>query len=128
MPFELRKKKERGRHEPCLKPDQPAIAGSLSLAIALRFSASSFMAEPNQPVTLNAQQVQELSRKLSLMRHDINNILSLVTAAVELMRTKPEMTERMIETVLEQPARIVHSVGQFSSEFQRILKVTGADI
>ena len=106
----------------------PATAGSLGLAIVLGFSAFSFMASPNQPITLNAQQVEELSRKLSLMRHDINNILSLVTAAVELMRTKPEMTERMIETVLEQPPRIVHSVGQFSGEFQRILNITGADI
>jgi hypothetical protein len=82
------------------------------------------MASVNQPVTLSAEQVEELNRKLSLMRHDINNILSLITAAVELIRTKPEMSERMIATVLEQPTRIVHSIGQFSSEFQRTLSIS----
>jgi len=82
------------------------------------------MATANQPITLSAEQVEELNRKLSLMRHDINNILSLITAAVELIRTKPEMSERMIATVLEQPIRIVDSIGQFSSEFQRTLSIS----
>jgi len=86
------------------------------------------MALPNQPITLNAHEVEELNRKLSLMRHDINNILSLVTAAVELIRTKPEMTERMTATILEQSPRIVHCVAQFSSEFQRVLQIKGSHI
>jgi hypothetical protein len=82
------------------------------------------MGSLNQPITLDAEQVKELNRKLSLMRHDINNILSRITAAVELMRSKPELTERMTTTVLEQPSKIVQSIGQFSNEFQRALQIT----
>ena len=74
---------------------------------------------PNQPITLRAEQVEELNRKLSTMRHDINNMLSLITAAVELIRSKPHMTERLAATLLEQPARISASMAQFSTEFER---------
>ena len=77
----------------------------------------------NQPVTLTPEQVEELNRKLSQMRHDINNMLSLMTAAVELIRSKPQMTERMIETALEQPSRIVACIGQFSNEFENVLGI-----
>jgi hypothetical protein len=41
------------------------------------------MALPSQPVTLDVAQLDELNRKLSEMRHDINNTLSLIMAAVE---------------------------------------------
>src|SRR5689334_15593576 len=76
------------------------------LAINRGFSASSAMDLPKQPITLRAEQVEELNRKLSTMRHDINNMLSLMIAAVELIRSKPHMTERLVATLLEQPARI----------------------
>ena len=79
------------------------------------------MGPPNQSITLSSEQVQELNAKLSLMRHDINNMLSLITAAVELIRSKPQTTERMTATLLEQPARIGDSMAKFSSEFERIL-------
>ena len=79
------------------------------------------MGSPKQPITLKAEQVEALSQKLSLMRHDINNMLSLMNAAVELIRTKPDMRERMIDTVLEQSPRITNAIDQFSSEFRRTL-------
>ena len=60
-----------------------------------------------------------LSRELSEMRHQINNHLSLVLAAVELIRARPELTERMIATVLEQPARISQAMQKFSAEFEK---------
>src|SRR5690242_4426589 len=94
---------------------------SFALAIIPGFSALSRMGFSNQPVTLTPEQVEDLSRKLSLMRHDINNMLSLMTAAVELIRSKPQMTERMVETALEQPSRIVGRIGQFSTEFEHAL-------
>jgi hypothetical protein len=58
------------------------------------------------------------------MRHDINNTLSLITAAVELIRYKPQMTERMMATLLEQPAKITTSLTQFSAEFERAFGIT----
>ena len=36
------------------------------------------MGLPIQPVSLSAEQIDELNRKLSTMRHDINNNLSLI--------------------------------------------------
>ena len=51
---------------------------------------------PSQPVTLTPEQIEELNRKLATMRHDINNQLSLIMAALELIHYKPETGERMI--------------------------------
>jgi hypothetical protein len=82
------------------------------------------MALPNQPVTLGIEQVEELNRKLSTMRHDINNTLSLIIAAVELMRVKPQMAERMMNTLMEQPAKIGVSMGEFTASFEQALRIT----
>jgi hypothetical protein len=46
------------------------------------------MALPTGPVTLTVGELEELNRKLSDMRHDINNHLSLMVAALELIRYK----------------------------------------
>ena len=50
---------------------------------------------PNQPVTLNVEQIGELNKKLATLRHDVNNNLALVVAAAEIIRRKPESAERM---------------------------------
>jgi len=82
------------------------------------------MALPSEPVTLNVAQLDELNHKLSEMRHDINNHLSLIVAAVELMRHKPQLTERMVKTLSEQPTRITESVRRFSAEFEKAMHIT----
>ena len=82
------------------------------------------MSLPNQPVTLTAAQVAELNAKLSTMRHEINNQLALIVAAVELIRLKPETTERMMETLVGQPPRTSASLLKFSAEFERALGIT----
>ncbi len=79
---------------------------------------------PKEPVTLSVEQLGELNRKLSNMRHDINNNLSLIVAAMELIRHKPQMTERMLSTLSDQPAKIGDAVSKFSSEFERTLGIT----
>lgn len=77
------------------------------------------MVLPEQPVTLTAEQIAALHRELANMRHDVNNNLSLVLAAVELIRAKPQMTERMIATLLEQPPKISQAMQKYSSEFEK---------
>jgi hypothetical protein len=77
------------------------------------------MVLPEQPVTLTAEQIAALNDELANMRHDINNHLSLVLAAVELIRAKPHMTERMIVTLLEQPAKMAQAMQIFSREFEK---------
>ncbi len=79
---------------------------------------------PSQPVTLTVEQIAELNRKLSSMRHDINNQLSLVVAAVELIRHKPDSAERMLTALVEQPPRISENLTKFSAEFERALGIT----
>src|SRR5437773_220483 len=66
------------------------------LAFPAPLPAFSEMGLPSQPVTLSIEQLDELNKKLSIMRHDINNHLSLIMAAVELLRHKPQLAERMM--------------------------------
>ncbi len=82
------------------------------------------MALPSQPVTLSIEQLEDLNKKLATMRHDINNTLSLMVAAVELMRCKPQMAERMMTTLIDQPPKITTSLSQFSADFERTLGIT----
>ena len=78
---------------------------------------------PKHPVTLTVEQIAELNSKLSAMRHDINNYLSLIIASVELIRYKPETAERMMTTLVEQPPRIANALQQFSSEFEQAFDI-----
>jgi hypothetical protein len=82
---------------------------------------------PSQPVTLTVEQVAELNRKLSNMRHDINNQLSAIVAALELIRYKPDAQERMMTTLGEQPMKIAATLGKFSAEFEQALGITRHD-
>ncbi|GEM_PF-1214863 len=81
------------------------------------------MGEPNQNRSVDPPQIQELNQKLSTFRHNINNHLSLIVAAVELIRRKPDMAARLIETVAEQPQKISEEMRRFSEEFDRILGI-----
>jgi membrane-bound ClpP family serine protease len=82
------------------------------------------MAMPTEPVTLSAEQVKELAQRLSTMRHDINNYLSLVLAGAELARYKPDLVKRMVETLSQQPPKIIEAITKFSDEFERTLGIT----
>ena len=79
---------------------------------------------PNQPVTLNVEQIAALTRKLSALRHDVNNNLALVTAAVEIIRRKPESTERMLNGLSEKPQKIAEAVTEFARELEAALGIT----
>ena len=81
------------------------------------------MVLPTQPVTLTVEEVEALNRKLSTMRHDINNNLSLIGAALELIRAKPQTAERMLATLGEQPSKISEAMMKFSAEFEKDLHI-----
>lgn len=82
------------------------------------------MALPTEPVTLNIAQIEELNRKLSTLRHDVNNHLMLIMSAVELIRLKPEGGERFLNMMAEQPQKISTAVTKFSSELESALRLT----
>ena len=79
---------------------------------------------PNQPITLNVEQIGELNKKLVTLRHDVNNGLALVIAAAEIIRRKPESAERMWNGLTEKPHKIAESVAQFSRELETALGIT----
>jgi hypothetical protein len=79
---------------------------------------------PNQPVTLTVEQIGELHKKLANLRHDVNNDLALVTAAVEIIRHKPESTDRMLSGLSNKPQKIAEAVTQFSRELEIALGIT----
>ena len=96
----------------------------MPLAFPSASTTLSPMPLPTQPVHLTVEQIADLNGKLSTMRHDINNQLSLIIAAVELIRFKPQMAERMMATLVEQPPRIADTLAKFSVEFERALLIT----
>jgi hypothetical protein len=74
---------------------------------------------PPTPPGLTPEQLAELNKKLSHMRHEINNQLSLVVAALELIRFKPDTQEKMLNTISEQPTKIIAEMQKFSLEFEK---------
>ncbi len=79
---------------------------------------------PDGPVTLSVEQLDELNRKLSKMRHDIKNNLTVILGTAELIRLKPEIAPRMIASLLEQPGRITQSIEEFTREFHTALGIS----
>lgn len=82
------------------------------------------MTLPTQPITLSPGQIEDLNRQLSTLRHDINNNLSLIMAALELIRAKPDTLERMIAMATDQPTKISEAMKKFSAQFENALAIT----
>ncbi len=82
------------------------------------------MALPITPVTLTVEQIGHLNSQLSTMRHDINNQLSLIVAAAELIRMNPAMVRKMSGTLMEQPPKISEGMARFTTEFEKLLGIT----
>ena len=78
---------------------------------------------PNESVTLSAGQIRELNQKLADLRHDVNNSLSLMTAAVELIQRRPENAGTMWNTLIDQPRKITGAISQFSRDFEKALHI-----
>jgi hypothetical protein len=79
---------------------------------------------PNESITLTVEQIKELNQRLADMRHDVNNHLSLMMAAAELIRRRPETAERMLDSIVEQPREISEIIAKFSRELESALKIT----
>lgn len=81
------------------------------------------MALPDKPIALAPDQIAALNEKLSTMRHNVNNHLALVVAASELLKRKPELAERMIDNIMQQPDRVIAEMKAFSAEFEATLGI-----
>ncbi|MDA7916503.1 hypothetical protein N9B94_04640 [Verrucomicrobia bacterium] len=76
-----------------------------------------FVEIPKTPKTLSAEDIEILEKRLAELRHGINNHLALITAAVEIMRLKPDSTERMLENISKGPDRIQEELQTFTEDF-----------
>jgi hypothetical protein len=79
---------------------------------------------PSEPVTLTPEQIAELNKKLAELRHTVNNNLSLIIAAAEIMRLKPESAARLQEQLMDKPHKIAETVAQFSRDMETALRIT----
>lgn len=70
---------------------------------------------------MSPQEISDLLKQLSNARHDINNALSLISAATELIRMKPELVTKMVATLNDQPGKITTSLQQFSQRMEQAL-------
>ncbi len=82
------------------------------------------MATPLNPVTLSPEQIEALNSRFADTRHDINNHLSLIVAAVELIKRKPESVERMAANIAAQPDKIMKDMRAFTEAFEQALGIT----
>ena len=82
------------------------------------------MGLPRQTVPLSPEQVADLNRKFADLRHNVNNHLALMVAALELIRRKPEMIDRMVSNLTDQPQKILEEIKHFSEEFEKALRIT----
>lgn len=81
------------------------------------------MPVPDKPIALSPEQIAELNQKLSTMRHNVNNHLALILAGSELIRRKPELAAKFIESISQQPDRILAEVRSFSEEFEVMFEI-----
>ena len=88
------------------------------------FSAFCGMGLPAQPVTFTVEQIAELNQKMSYLRHDINNHVSLMMAAMEMIQFKPDTLEKMLVNLSDQLPKITGAIGQFSAEFEKAFGIT----
>ena len=82
------------------------------------------MAVPDYPVTIGPADIEELNRKLGTLRHNVNNSLSLIIAATELIRRKPETAPKMVDTLSAQPQKIMEEIKRFSDAVEQTLGIT----
>jgi hypothetical protein len=78
---------------------------------------------PKEPVTLSVEDICELNKKFAKLRHEVNNNLSLIVAATEIIRRQPERAEKFWSGLTEKPHAIAESVSQFSVELEKALQM-----
>ncbi len=81
------------------------------------------MGLPSQTVILDPGQVAELNRMLAEARHGINNHLTLISTALELIRRDPTAAARLAQTMAERPELIREELMRFSHAFEKALGI-----
>jgi hypothetical protein len=83
------------------------------------------MALPTTPVTLTVEQVGQLNKTLSEKRHEVNNVLCVIAAAVDLVRINPAQTPKMLAMIAQRAPEIKGHIEEFSRAFEAAMGITG---
>jgi two-component sensor histidine kinase len=70
------------------------------------------MKEPNR--TLSPDELAQLQKKFSEIKHSINNALAVITALSEMSQRRPDYAEKLATTVLSKAPQIVSSLQEFT--------------
>jgi hypothetical protein len=82
------------------------------------------MGLPDHPVTLSPSEINEIEKSLADLRHNVNNHVALIMASVELMRRRPEVSRRTLDSVASIPAKITDQLRAFSAKLEKALQIT----
>ncbi len=70
------------------------------------------MNEPNH--TLSPEELAQLQKKFSEIKHSINNALAVMMALSEMSQRRPDYAEKLATTVLGKAPQIVSSLQEFT--------------
>ena len=65
--------------------------------------------------TISHQEMVELQKKFSEIKHSINNALAVVMALSEMSQRRPDYAEKLATTVLTKAPQIVSSLQEFTA-------------
>ena len=69
----------------------------------------------DQPTLLTAEEMAELQKKFSDIKHSINNALAVMMALSEMSQRRPDYGEKLASTVLTKAPQIVASLQEFTN-------------
>ncbi len=78
---------------------------------------------PAEPVTLTPKQIEDLNLRLSAMRHDIANHLTVIVTAAELAASTSEKARERLKLLFQQVPKIEDAVNNFTREFDNALRI-----
>jgi transcription termination factor NusB len=70
------------------------------------------MSETDQ--TISHEELVELQKKFSEIKHSINNALAVMMALSEMSQRRPDYAEKLATTVLSKAPQIVSSIQEFT--------------
>ena len=70
------------------------------------------MTEP--AITLSKEDISQLQKKFSEIKHSINNALAVMMALSEMSQRRPDYAEKLASTVLSKAPQIVTSLQEFT--------------
>lgn len=68
----------------------------------------------SEEITLSREEMAQLQKKFSEIKHSINNALAVMMALSEMSQRRPDYAEKLASTVLTKAPQIVSSLQEFT--------------